>query len=79
MNCKPKKLDEHESRKNAKLKEEFDDIDLENYDDHIEEFDFENASHASKASYLELNSFKFTLLMASFTLRIYFYQMFSDN
>jgi hypothetical protein len=68
MGCKNGRLGEEETRRNSKLKEEFDDIDVENYDD---EFDFENASHTSKASYLELISFKFTILVASLTLRIF--------
>lgn len=67
MGCKNGRL-EHESWRNSKLKEEFDDIDVENYDEN--DFDFENTSPSSKASYLELISYKFTILVASFTLWI---------
>lgn len=71
MGCKNGRLDEEQTRRNSKLKEEFDDIDLENYDEGINEFDFENSAHRSKASYFNLISLKFVILTASFTLRIF--------
>lgn len=73
MGCKFNKIKEDRGSWNSKLREEFDDEDLEDYDDPIEDFDFENVkpSKPSKASSLEIFNIKFTLLIASFALRIF--------